>query len=86
MEGVKQASTRLCVSCKEEFPREDLIRILKEHKTSEWIVSPSRYQFGRSIYLCKTQNCLNKLQKDKRYKCHSMEKLEFMISPATACR
>ena len=30
------------------------------------IVNPSRYQFGRSVYLCKSTNCIKAAIKEKK--------------------
>ena len=59
---------RQCISCKQQFLRETLIRILKESKTGNLILEPDKYKDGRSIYLCKNQECVNAFQANKRYK------------------
>ena len=61
---------RQCLSCRGGFDRKQLIRITQDHKSKEYQIQPSRGigVFGRSIYLCHSENCLNKLRKHKKYK------------------
>lgn len=59
---------RLCVACREKLDREKLIRLLQDHKTGETFVNPDKFKFGRSVYICKNENCITKFLKNKRYK------------------
>lgn len=45
-----------------------MIRLLKDHKTSQIIVAPSKDQFGRSFYVCKRDECIKQLYKNPKYK------------------
>ena len=57
---------RKCVGCGELKPREELIKITKEHATGEIFVKPSSKIFGRSAYLCYNQSCIEQaLKKNK---------------------
>lgn len=47
-------------------PREDMIKITKEHQSGEIIVNPDSLTFGRSAYLCYNQNCIEKALKKNR--------------------
>ena len=69
-EGNKKPSVilRKCCACGKVIDRNELIRILKEHKTSEIIIEPNNKQFGRSMYLCKNEECLKLALKKKRFK------------------
>jgi predicted RNA-binding protein YlxR (DUF448 family) len=59
---------RKCVACSTKQDRNNLIRVLQDHKTSEFSISPSSYEFGRSLYLCNKAECVTKLSKHKKYK------------------
>ena len=59
---------RLCIACRRRFDRVKLIRILQDHKTGEIFVSPDRFKFGRSVYICKNEACIMKSLKNKKYK------------------
>ena len=50
---------RQCVSCKEYKNKENLIRITKDNKTSEIVVNNDNSAIGRSVYVCKNQECIN---------------------------
>ena len=70
-EDVKITSSsimRKCCACGKVANREDFIRILRNHKTGEYIINPNNKQFGRSIYICKDETCLKTAIKKKRLK------------------
>lgn len=57
---------RKCISCSEYKEKRDLIKITKT-KDGEIIVNPSSLQHGRSVYICKKQECLDYAIKNKRF-------------------
>ncbi len=65
---VTKETVRKCVACNTKQDRSIFIRVMQEHQSGEYIVSPSNKQFGRSIYLCNNADCVAKLQKHKKYK------------------
>ena len=44
-------------------PKEELIKITKEHKSGNIIVQPNSKIFGRSVYLCYNQKCIDIIMK-----------------------
>ena len=57
---------RKCITCQKTVSRENLIKITKDFKTNEIILTPSKNDFGRSAYICKSQDCINgALKKNK---------------------
>lgn len=57
---------RRCVGCGEMKPRENLIKITKNHEDGKLFVNPHSKIFGRSAYLCYNQSCINlALKKNK---------------------
>ena len=62
-------NTRKCISCNKLQDSKLMIKILKEYKSKEIIIEPSRFEFGRSAYICKNLDCINKaFKKSKIYK------------------
>ena len=57
---------RKCVGCGEMKPRKGMIKITKEHSTQEVVVNPNSKIFGRSVYLCYNQNCIEQALKKNR--------------------
>ncbi len=57
---------RQCVCCKEYKNKEDLIRITKEYKTKEIRINNDNSICGRSVYICKNSQCIEKAFKKKR--------------------
>ena len=50
---------RKCIACGEIKPKSDLIKITKEHSSGDIVVQPNSKTFGRSVYLCYNENCIN---------------------------
>ena len=57
---------RKCIACGELKPREDMIKITKEHSTSEVVIEPDSKTFGRSAYLCYNRSCIELAIKKKK--------------------
>ena len=57
---------RKCIGCGVFKPREGMIKITKEHSTSEVVVNPNSKTFGRSAYLCYNQDCIEQALKKKK--------------------
>ena len=76
--SVPSVILRKCCACQNKFPRENLIRILKEHKTGSIIINPSNTDFGRSTYLCKNEECFKIALKKKRLKNLNENEIEML--------
>ena len=59
-------SKRKCLSCGELKQRRDMIKITKDFKTGELFINPNSKTFGRSVYLCYNQNCIEQAFKKNR--------------------
>lgn len=65
----KREIERKCIGCFELKNREEMIKITRENKTGEIFINPNSKIFGRSVYLCYNDSCIesafkkNKLQK-----------------------
>ncbi len=57
---------RQCVSCREIKNKEDLIRITRDFNTNEVYVNPENEVQGRSVYLCKNEECIEKAFKKNK--------------------
>lgn len=57
---------RKCIGCFEHKYRSQMIKITREHKSSQIFINPDSKIFGRSVYLCYNNSCLdNSLKKNK---------------------
>ena len=54
---------RKCIACGEMKPRNELIKITKEHTSENIVIQPDSKTFGRSVYLCYNENCINTVLK-----------------------
>ena len=57
---------RKCIGCNITKESQEMIRITKDYKTGELIINPDKYHFGRSVYVCKDENCINNVLKKDR--------------------
>ena len=57
---------RKCLGCGEIKPREKLIKITKEFNQGEVVLNPDSKTFGRSVYLCYNQSCIEKAFKKNK--------------------
>lgn len=65
MAKVKKIPMRMCVGCKENKPKKELIRIVKTPENTIEIDRTGK-RAGRGAYLCPSQECLQKAIKGKR--------------------
>lgn len=72
----KKKPTRTCMSCNEKKEKQDLLRIVR---TPDGNIEPdlTGKKNGRGAYICKSEDCLNKVIKSKRLE----RVLEKEISP-----
>ena len=54
---------RKCASCGELKDRNLMIKITKDYKSGKLVIQPDSKIFGRSVYLCYNQECINKVLK-----------------------
>ena len=50
---------RKCIGCGEDKSRDGLIKITKNHIDGNVVIQPDSKIFGRSVYLCYNQTCIN---------------------------
>lgn len=55
---------RMCIACREMKDKRELLRIVKD-KEGDIFVDESGKQNGRGAYVCKSKDCIDKLQKQK---------------------
>lgn len=60
------SNKRQCISCRALKSREQLIRICRLFSSKEIVINPTKYQFGRSAYICNDSECINKAIKGKK--------------------
>ncbi len=57
---------RKCIGCFESKNREAMIKITRQHGSNEIFINPNSKIFGRSVYLCYNNSCIeNSLKKNK---------------------
>lgn len=62
---MKKIPQRTCIGCNSKKDKKDLIRVVK-NKDGEISIDLTGKKDGRGIYLCKSEECLNKAIKNKR--------------------
>lgn len=61
----KKKPTRTCMGCNEAKEKQELLRIVKS-KDGSIDVDLTGKKNGRGAYICKSEECLNKVMKSKR--------------------
>ncbi len=62
---MKKIPQRTCIGCNSKKDKKYLIRVVK-NKDGEISIDLTGKKDGRGIYLCKSEECLNKAIKNKR--------------------
>lgn len=66
MTNVTKKTLRKCIGCFELKDRGEMIKITRDSKSGEIFINPNSKIFGRSIYLCYNDTCIeNSLKKNK---------------------
>lgn len=60
---------RRCVSCWQVKNRDNLIKVTSDNKTGNVVINPNSVTFGRSVYLCYNEACI-----EAAFKKNKMEK------------
>ena len=62
---MKKIPQRTCIGCNSKKDKKDLIRVVK-NKDGKICIDLTGKKDGRGIYICKSEECLNKAIKNKR--------------------
>ena len=57
---------RMCIVCRQLRPRTELLRLVQPTGQTEIVPDPTGRTSGKGVYLCRSRDCLEKLQKGKR--------------------
>ena len=72
MDSNKKVPVRMCLVCRKHLPKENLIRIVKDKENKIFLDKTFKAE-GRGAYICKSEECLTKLQKtralNRAFKC-----------------
>lgn len=64
MTKIRKIPMRTCIGCREQKPKKDLIRVVKNNEDEIFIDKTGKAN-GRGAYLCNDKNCLEKAIKSK---------------------
>ncbi len=57
---------RQCAACREYRDKEELIRITRDSASGEIKVNQEGKYHGRSVYICKNKECVDKIIRNKK--------------------
>ena len=60
----KKTPERQCISCRNMFPKKDLIRVVKQ-ADGTYFIDETNKSNGRGAYICNKEECINKCIKSK---------------------
>lgn len=55
---MKKEVIRKCIGCFETKNRDEMIKITRENETNAIFINPNSKIFGRSVYLCYNNSCI----------------------------
>ena len=61
----KHIPFRMCVGCRQMFPKENLMRMVKDKETGEIGLDKEHNIQTRGVYLCKNKDCVLSAKKKK---------------------
>lgn len=81
-----KAKMRKCIGCNELKNREELVKITKDFKTGGLFVNPDNFTFGRSVYICKNENCkTNAFKKSRIFKIFKTKPDDLLFTNVKNC-
>lgn len=79
----KKKLIRQCISCRKQLSREGFVRITKTYNLAtgldKVVINPNKHQFGRSVYVCKSESCIKLALKGEK----KGKKIEKMLRVST---
>lgn len=60
----KKTPERQCISCRNMFPKKDLIRVVKQ-ADGTYFIDETNKSNGRGAYICNKEECISKCIKSK---------------------
>ena len=70
---MKHIPLRMCVACRQMYPQNELIRVVRDNETGEVRLDMEKKLFGRGAYICKKADCIHKAEKkrgiERHFKC-----------------
>ena len=81
----KKKLVRQCISCRKQLSREEFVRITRTYNLAtgldKVVINPTKHQFGRSAYVCKSDSCIRLALKGEK-KGKKIEKmLKILLNP-----
>lgn len=66
----KHIPERMCISCRNMFPQQELIRVVKDKDSGKISIDINKKLFGRGAYVCKSDDCIKKAEKRRGFERH----------------
>ncbi len=72
----KQVPERMCLVCRALKTRDQLIRLVKSKEDGSFLPNAEGRLPGKGIYFCRTGDCLQRMQKERRLRRQLLDKLD----------
>ena len=72
----KQVPERMCLVCRVLKTRDHLIRLVKSKEDGRFLPNAEGRLPGKGIYFCRTGDCLQRMQKERRLRRQLLDKLD----------
>lgn len=71
----KKIPERMCLVCRGLKPRDQFFRLVKSKEDGRFLPNQDGSLPGKGIYFCRTGDCLQRLQKERRLRRQLLDKL-----------
>ena len=72
----KQEPSRMCLVCRVLKTRDQLFRLVKSKEDGSFLPNAEGRLPGKGIYFCRTGDCLQRMQKERRLRRQLLDKLD----------
>ncbi len=80
---MKHIPMRMCIACRNMYPQNELIRIVRDSNSGEILLDSEKKLFGRGAYICRNEKCVQLAAKkrglDRHFKCSVPAKLYDLV-------
>ena len=80
---MKHIPMRMCIACRNMYPQNELIRIVRDSNSGEILLDSEKKLFGRGAYICRNEKCVQLAAKkrglDRHFKCSVPANLYYLV-------
>ena len=76
MKRTTKVPERMCLVCRVLKPRDQMFRLVKSKEDGSYLPNPLGERSGKGIYFCRTGDCLQRMQKERRLRRQLLDRIQ----------